>query len=109
MNVVFCDKRDCLFWDVDGICNSVMPDGIPYCKSEGIDAKKDAADGLREENAKMRELVRDMHKAFFSLDIDHCQACPRDSINGPCTKFMVFGSGECSIEEDMLELGIVEE
>ncbi len=58
------------------------------------------------ENAKLRELVRDLHKALFTLDIDHCQACPRDNINGPCTKFMVCGSDECSIEEDMRELGI---
>ena len=57
MNVVFCDKRDCVFWDVDGICNCVMHDGIPYCKSESIDTKNDAADGLKEENAKLRELL----------------------------------------------------
>lgn len=63
-------------------------------------------DQLKEENAKLRELVRDLHKALFTLDIDHCQACQRDSINGPCTKFMVRGSDECSIEEDMRELGI---
>ena len=58
------------------------------------------------ENAKLRELVQDLHKALFTLDIDHCQACPRDNINGPCTKFMVCGSDECSIEEEMSELGI---
>jgi len=61
---------------------------------------------LKEENSKLRELVRDMRKAFFTLDIDHCQACPRDTINGPCTKFLVSGSDECSFEEDMRELGI---
>ena len=61
---------------------------------------------LLDENDKLRELVRDLHKALFTLDIDHCQACPRDNINGPCTKFMVCGSDECSIEEDMRELGI---
>ena len=59
-----------------------------------------------DENAKLRELVRDMRKAFFALDIDHCQACPRDTINGPCTKYLVGGSDECSFEEDMRELGI---
>ena len=61
---------------------------------------------LKRENDKLLELVRDMRKAFFALDIDHCQACPRDTINGPCTKYLVGGSDECSFEEDMRELGI---
>jgi hypothetical protein len=61
---------------------------------------------LEAENTKLRELVRDMRKAFFALDIDHCQACPRDTINGPCTKYLVGGSDECSFEEDMRELRI---
>ena len=63
-------------------------------------------DRLKKENDKIRELVRDMHKAFFALDIDHCQACPRDTINGPCTKYLVGGSDECDFEEDMHELRI---
>ena len=58
------------------------------------------------ENAKLRGIVCDLHKALFTLDIDHCQACPRDNINGPCTKFAVWGNDECSIEDDMRELGI---
>jgi len=72
MNVVFCDKRDCLFWDVDGICNCVMHDGIPYCKSESIDTKNDAADGLKEENAKLRELVL-RYVEYTSQD--RCEGC----------------------------------
>lgn len=60
----------------------------------------------QKENEKLRKLVRDMRKAFFVLDIDHCQACPRDTINGPCTKYLVGGSNECSFEEDMRELGV---
>ena len=67
---------------------------------------RDRACKAEAENAKLRELVQDLHKALFTLDIDHCQACPRDNINGPCTKFMVCGSDECSIEEEMSELGI---
>lgn len=35
------------------------------------------ATDLKAENAKLRELVRDMRKALFTLNIDHCQACPR--------------------------------
>ena len=66
----------------------------------------DENDKLKLENAKLRELVRDLHKALFTLDIDHCQACPRDNVNGPCTKFEVWGNDECSIEEVMRELGI---
>lgn len=56
------------------------------------------------ENAKLRELVRDMHKALFSLNLDHCQACPREDA---CV-FMHKSSdcGECAFERDMRELGI---
>ena len=79
--------------------------GAKACKECGERARAER-DRLEAENAKLRELVRDLHKALFTLDIDHCQACQRDSINGPCTKFMVRGSDECSIEEDMRELGI---
>jgi len=68
MNDVFCDKRDCLFWDVDGICNCVMHDGIPYCKIESIDTEKDAADGLREENARLRECLREFADAIKNDD-----------------------------------------
>lgn len=61
---------------------------------------------LEEENAKLRKILRDMRKAFFALDIDHCQACPRDTINGPCTKHLIGGSDECNFEEELRELGI---
>ena len=61
---------------------------------------------LEDENAKLRKIVEDMRKAFFTLDIDHCQACPRDTINGPCTKYLVGGSDECNFEEELRELGI---
>ena len=53
---------------------------------------------LQAENAKLRELVRDMHKALFSLNLDHCQACPREDT-------CVF-IHECAFERDMRELGI---
>ena len=53
---------------------------------------------LKAENAKLRELVRDMHKALFSLNLDHCQACPREDT-------CVF-IHECAFERDMRELGI---
>ena len=71
---------------------------------------KDAANALlkeaEDENDELKRLVRDLHKALFSLDIDHCQACPRDNINGPCTKHMICGSDECSIEGDMRKLEV---
>ena len=69
------------------------------------DAHKRASE-LESENAKLRKIVEDMRKAFFTLDIDHCQACPRDTINGPCTKYLVGGSDECNFEEELRELGI---
>ena len=53
---------------------------------------------LERENAKLRELVRDMHKALFSLNLDHCQACPREDT-------CVF-IHECAFERDMRELGV---
>ena len=53
---------------------------------------------VERENAKLRELVRDMHKALFSLNLDHCQACPREDT-------CVF-IHECAFERDMRELGI---
>ena len=55
-------------------------------------------DDLAAENAKLRELVRDMHKALFSLNLDHCQACPREDT-------CVF-IHECAFERDMRELGV---
>lgn len=56
------------------------------------------------ENERLRKLVRDMHKALFSLNLDHCQACPREDA---CV-FMhrPFDCGECAFERDMRELGI---
>ena len=63
-----------------------------------------AVDGFTSENARLRELVRDMHKALFSLNLDHCQACPRDDA---CV-FMhkSFDCNECAFEHDMRELGV---
>jgi len=61
---------------------------------------------LKRENEKLRKLVLDMRKAFFTLDIDHCQACPRDNVNGPCARYTVEGSGECDFDSCMRELGI---
>lgn len=58
----------------------------------------------QDENAKLRELCADMHKALFSLNLDHCQACPREDA---CV-FMhkSFDCDECAFERDMRELGI---
>ena len=53
---------------------------------------------VERENAKLLELVRDMHKALFSLNLDHCQACPREDT-------CVF-IHECAFERDMRELGV---
>lgn len=59
---------------------------------------------LEAESIKLRELVRDMHKALFSLNLDHCQACPREDA---CV-FMhkSFDCDECAFERDMRELGV---
>ena len=74
----------------------------------GIVARKNGkrlpCEVLQAENAKLRKLVADMHKALFSLNLDHCQACPREDA---CV-FMhkSFDCGECAFERDMRELGI---
>ena len=59
---------------------------------------------LQAENAKLRELVRDMHKALFSLNLDYCQACPREDACVFVHKS--FDCDECAFERDMRELGI---
>lgn len=63
-----------------------------------------ARDVWQENDAMLRELVRDMHKALSSLNLDHCQACPREDA---CV-FMhrSFDCDECAFERDMRKLGI---
>ena len=73
---------------------------VAQSKQDVIDHMRDA----RAENAKLRELVRDMHKALFSLNLDHCQACPREDACVFVHKS--FGCDECAFERDMCELGI---
>lgn len=53
----------------------------------------------------LRDLVADMSKAFLTLDIDHCQACPRDKGNRRCRMF-VEADGECAFVTEMRRLGI---
>lgn len=64
-------------------------------------------DGLRaaeSDNAKLRDLVRDMHKALFTLDLDHCQACPRE--DACVSMYRMSDCMECAFERDMRSLGI---
>ena len=61
-------------------------------------------DELDAENAKLRELVLDMHKALFSLNLDYCQACPREDACVFVHKS--FDCDECAFELDMRDLGI---
>lgn len=68
-------------------------------------SRKVENDQLKAENAKLRDLVADMSKAFLTLDIDHCQACPRDEDNCRCQMF-VAADGECAFVTEMRELGI---
>lgn len=59
---------------------------------------------LRMENDELRKLALEMYKAFFSLRIDHCQACPREDA---CVLTRgSFGGEECAFESDMRDLGI---
>ena len=61
-------------------------------------------DNLKAENAKLRDLIADMSKAFFTLDIDHCQACPRDKASR-CQMFATT-DWECAFVTEMRKLGI---
>ncbi len=56
------------------------------------------------ENAKLRKLVEDMHEALFSLNLDHCQACPRE--DACLFVHKSFDCDECAFERDMREMGI---
>jgi chromosome segregation ATPase len=60
---------------------------------------------LERENAKLRDLIADMSKAFFALDIDHCQACPRDKASRRCQMFATT-DWECAFVTEMRKLGI---
>jgi len=62
-------------------------------------------DRLEDENAKLRDLIADMSKAFFTLDIDHCQACPRDKARRRCQMFVTTDL-ECAFVTEMRKLGI---
>lgn len=89
----FCDPATCSYM-------------VPLSGKAAHDMKmlRDENATLKAENAKLRELVRDMHKALFSLNLDHCQACPREDA---CV-FMhkSFDCDECAFERDMHELGV---
>ena len=61
--------------------------------------------GLANDAREIEQLVRDMYKALTALDVDYCQACPRDTANGPCTAYVRAYDG-CSFAVDMRELGI---
>lgn len=60
---------------------------------------------LESENAKLRELAAGVGHLLFSLDVDYCASCPKDSINHPCPVYTV-GGGECLYKTDMRELGV---
>ncbi len=60
---------------------------------------------LEVENAKLRELASGIGYLLFSLDVDYCVACPRDTINHPCPVHTLNG-GECLYKTDLRELGI---
>ena len=60
---------------------------------------------LQDENAKLRELVRDIYKILSALDIDYCGACPQDNALHPCPRYTIFG-GDCKYVTAMHELGV---
>ena len=102
-------RRRIIDYTEAGQWSEVYDGPLGDCESEKLKAENDqlvmklnaehlARQNVERENAKLRELVRDMHKALFSLNLDHCQACPREDT-------CVF-IHECAFERDMRELGI---
>lgn len=65
----------------------------------------DIPDQLAAENAKLRELLGDVSRLLFDLDVDYCACCPRDSNAHPCPVYTIVG-GECLYKKDMRKLGI---
>lgn len=57
------------------------------------------------ENAKLHSICAEVAGILFSLDVDYCSLCDRDSINHPCPVHTVK-SGECLIESELRELGV---
>lgn len=91
-----CYQR-CRYEDYSGEC-TLKRDAIPPMDAMCI------VNDTAAENAMLRELVRDMHKALFSLNLDHCQACPREDACVFVHKS--FDCDECAFERDMRELEI---
>ena len=92
------------------IIEAAMQRDIDQLKAENAKLREEVVE-LRKssqtydaENAKLRKLCADMHKALFSLNLDHCQACPREDA---CV-FMhkSFDCNECAFEHDMRKLGV---
>ena len=79
-------------------------DALLYLADVRIDELEVENAKLQDENAKLRELVRDMCKALFSLNLDYCQACPREDACVFVHKS--FDCDECAFERDMRELGV---
>lgn len=82
-----------------------MNDPIYAAQQHEIAALCHENEKFKAENAKLRELAAGVGHLLFSLDVDYCAACPRDSINHPCPVYAVNG-GECLYKADLRELGI---
>ena len=80
-------------------------DALARRKPDASKAQVLASYDLAAENAKLRELLGGVGHLLFSLDVDYCVACPRDSISHPCPVYTIKG-GECLYKSDMRELGV---
>ena len=85
--------------------NLAIKEGGIYYSGEYMSRIATMAEILEAENARLRELIRDMYKILSALDIDYCGACPQDSISHPCPRYTVYG-GDCKFETAMRELGV---
>lgn len=89
-------RSDSLYYDTQVTNRRALCDMIAHLESDLAESEA--------ENAKLRELVADMCKALFSLNLDYCQACPREDACVFVHKS--FDCDECAFERDMRELGV---
>lgn len=95
--------KDCLFWDFgDGVWNDVIVtpldrDYFNRLMQQVSDAHACEAETLNAENAKLRELVRDMYD-FWGVDDDELGFAFKEEV-----------TFSASVRDRMRELGVIDE
>ena len=115
-------RSDALYYETVSVNRRVLCDMIANRESDLEDARaesehmrlkalavtgelEDENERLEAENAKLRELAAGIGHLLFTLDVDYCATCPKDSINHSCPVYTVDG-GECLYKTDLRDLGV---